>query len=87
MLNKQVCKQCLIHRYNGLTTVKKPWPENYIALQVALFDVHWDKYRKVMCVCIGSDIYIHVNPPKDCPYVLEHTLNEVESYEDMIRAY
>ena len=88
MLNKQICKQCLVHHYSQRKTFGGySWPADYVEVPIAMFEVHWERWGKIICININSEISIYSHPPKECPYILEHMVNEVESYEDMIRAY
>ena len=67
MLNKEICKKCrLNHVYERF--------KNRVSCE---FDRNW-KRKWIECMC-GKKINfrrINCNPPEDCPYLLEHTVNE-----------
>ena len=60
MLNKEVCKKCLVEKYGD-------W--------LPLDDILWNKYRIVNCHRTRIEVSIDIDENIiDCDYVLEHLI-------------
>ena len=71
MLVKRLCMAC-VSRSRVFPTGKSPW--------VSIDDFRWDSAGIVLCPCDlvgkGTRVHVYMPPPKGCPYVLEHAIEE-----------
>jgi len=76
MLHKPICERCFFKHLE----LKKSYGVYTSFVNVATPEEYFDsKWNNSLCPCpIISNWCIHDKPPADCPYYLEHIVNEKE---------